>query len=74
MGSDFEEGEWAILRRMAERAQRPLTALVLQMTGAPERWRQTLDWIHEANTDGLEFTGQVPDDPRLIHGNQNFRR
>ena len=59
VGTDFEEGEREILRDMAARAQRPMSALVLQITGASDRWRDTLQWIEDANRDGLEFTGQV---------------
>jgi hypothetical protein len=47
------------MRWMAERAERPLTALIVQYTGMSERWKETLAWIERANADGLEFTGQV---------------
>lgn len=59
VGSDMEAGEWEILRDMAARAQRPMSVLVLQITGAPDRWRDTLAWITKANSDGLKLSGQV---------------
>lgn len=59
VGSDMEDGEWEILRDMAARAQRPMSVLVLQITGAPDRWRDTLAWITKANSDGLKLSGQV---------------
>lgn len=57
--SDLAEGEFEILRAVAEHADRPLSLLLLQMDHAPERWRQTLANIHAANQAGLTVTGQV---------------
>ncbi len=57
--SDLAEGEFEILRAVAERAGRPLSLLLLQMDHAPERWRQTLANIQAANNAGLTVTGQV---------------
>jgi len=57
--SDLAEGEFEILRAVAERAGRPLSLLLLQMDHAPERWRQTLANIQAANKAGLTVTGQV---------------
>jgi N-acyl-D-aspartate/D-glutamate deacylase len=57
--SDLAEGEFELLRSVAERAGRPLSLLLLQMDHAPDRWRQTLTNIHAANDAGLTVTGQV---------------
>lgn len=57
--SDLAEGEFEILRLVAERANRPLSLLLLQMDHAPERWRQTLANIQAANKAGLAVNGQV---------------
>ncbi len=57
--SDLAENDFEILRAVAERANRPLSLLLLQMDHAPERWRQTLANIHAANEAGLTVNGQV---------------
>ena len=57
--SDLGDGEFEILRAMAERAGRPLSLLLLQMDHVPERWRRTLAQIQQANRDGVRVTGQV---------------
>jgi N-acyl-D-aspartate/D-glutamate deacylase len=49
----------AIMRRMAEVAERPLTVLLLQIGGAPDLWRLLQQDIHEMNEDGMIVTGQV---------------
>jgi N-acyl-D-aspartate/D-glutamate deacylase len=59
--SDFEdpEAEFAMLRRMATRAGRPMTITVLQRDAKPEEWRRLMDRVAAANADGLNITGQV---------------
>jgi N-acyl-D-aspartate/D-glutamate deacylase len=59
--SDFDDvdGEWAMLRRMAERAGRPMSLSLLQHEHKPERWRRVLAHIHDAVGDGLKVKGQV---------------
>ncbi len=57
--SDLAEGDFAILRAMAERAERPLSLLLLQIDADPDRWRRTLAEIAAANAAGLDVKGQV---------------
>ncbi|WP_416897059.1 MAG: N-acyl-D-amino-acid deacylase family protein [Minwuia sp.] len=59
VNSDFEEGDFDILRAAAERAGRPLSVLLIQVDNAPDRWKQTLDGIHRANAAGVRANGQV---------------
>lgn len=59
VNSDFEPGDFAMIRQAAELAGRPLSVLLLQVDADPDRWRVTRDEIHEANRDGLPVTGQV---------------
>ena len=49
----------AIMRHMAEVAERPLTVLLLQIGGAPDLWRLLQQDIHDMNRDGMIVTGQV---------------
>jgi len=54
------EAEFALMRRIAETAQRPLSFSLLQMpTGDPEAFRKTLRLLSEANGDGLQIKAQV---------------
>lgn len=59
VNSDFGPGEFETLRRTAQEAGRPLSALIIQVDHSPELWRETLDQIGEANADGVVATGQV---------------
>jgi len=63
VNSDFEAGEFQLLRAVAELAERPLSVLLVQMGIAPERWAETLASVDEACADGLEFTAQVGSRP-----------
>ena len=63
VNSDFESGEFQLLRRVAEIAERPLSVLLVQMGIAPERWAETLASVDEACADGLDFTAQVGSRP-----------
>ena len=59
--SDFDDpdAEFAMLRRLAQRAGRPMTMTILQRDAKPDEWRRILDHIAAANADGLRMTGQV---------------
>ncbi len=60
--SDFDEqlpAEFAMLRRLAAAAGRPMTMTVLERDAKPEEWRRLLAAIATANADGLTMTGQV---------------
>jgi N-acyl-D-aspartate/D-glutamate deacylase len=57
--SDFGPGEFEVLRHMVEISGRPLSLLLLQVDGAPDLWRQTLDQIHAAQAAGHNMVGQV---------------
>jgi N-acyl-D-aspartate/D-glutamate deacylase len=59
VNSDFEEGDFDILRAAAERAGRPLSVLLIQVDNAPDRWKDTLAGIHSANAAGIKANGQV---------------
>ena len=59
VNSDFEDGDFARLRQVAELSRRPLTVLLLQMHHVPQRWRETLAGIRAARAAGLEVNGQV---------------
>ena len=59
VNSDFEPGDFAVLRAAAELAERPLSVLLVQMDVAPERWAETLAGVDAAVADGLDFTAQV---------------
>ncbi len=63
--SDFEDlpTELPMLRRIVEASGRPLSIAVGQWHHAPNRWREILDWVAEANRDGLEIAAQVPGRP-----------
>jgi len=59
--SDFDEveDEFAMIRRVAKRAGRPLSLSLLQNEQAPERWQRLLDLITRAVDDGLPIKAQV---------------
>lgn len=59
--SDFDDidAEFGIFRRVAEKSGRPMSMSVVQQPYAPDRWRQILDRIAEANRDGLVMRAQV---------------
>ncbi len=59
--SDFDEpdDEFAILRRIATAAGRPMTVSLLQRESRPWLWRKILDNIEEANAAGNKLIGQV---------------
>ncbi len=59
--SDFNEPapEFAMLRRLVERAGRPMAITILQRDAKPEEWRQITGWIADANRSGVPMLGQV---------------
>jgi N-acyl-D-aspartate/D-glutamate deacylase len=59
--SDFKalDEEFAMLRRLTERARRPLAITVLQRDAEPMAWRTLLDHIGDARAEGLPMLGQV---------------
>ena len=59
--SDFDDpgDEFAMLRRVAEAAGRPMSFSLLQREKVPWLWRFLLDRIEEANAAGVPITGQV---------------
>jgi N-acyl-D-aspartate/D-glutamate deacylase len=59
VNSDFDPGEFDLLRETARIAGRPLSVLLIQVDRAPELWRETLAQIHAARAEGLSVTGQV---------------
>ena len=63
VNSDFGPGEFQLLRKTAELAERPLSVLLVQMALAPERWAETLASVDQACADGLEVTAQVGSRP-----------
>ena len=67
VNSDFGDGDFEILRGIAEMAGRPLTVLLLQVNNAPELWRDTLARIHAARRNGQEVTGQVGSRPISVN-------
>ena len=60
--SDFDEPEeeFAMLRRVAERARRPMSVSVLQRDHKPEEWRLVMQRIGEARAAGTPIFGHVP--------------
>jgi N-acyl-D-aspartate/D-glutamate deacylase len=63
VNSDFEAGEFQLLREAAELAGRPLSLLLVQMDIAPNRWTETLASVDRACAAGLDFTAQVGSRP-----------
>ncbi|XHS01404.1 amidohydrolase [Sphingomonas sp. DBB INV C78] len=63
--SDFDdpERELGMLRRVVERAGRPLSVSLGQIHATPDRWREVLDWIESCNAGGLEVRAQVSGRP-----------
>jgi len=67
VNSDFGDGDFEVLRGIAELAGRPLTVLLLQVNNAPELWRDTLARIHAARRNGQDVTGQVGSRPISVN-------
>jgi N-acyl-D-aspartate/D-glutamate deacylase len=63
VNSDFGPGEFALLRAVAELAERPLSVLLVQMAIAPDRWAETLAAVDQACAAGLEVTAQTGSRP-----------
>jgi N-acyl-D-aspartate/D-glutamate deacylase len=63
--SDFDDpdGEFALLRRVAMAAGRPMTISLLQRESRPSLWRTLLGHIEAANAAGARIIGQVMSRP-----------
>ena len=63
--SDFDdvEAEFDIVLRMMRESGRPLSLSMLQISHAPERWRDILGRIEAASDEGFEIKGQVAGRP-----------
>ncbi|MCR9183947.1 MAG: amidohydrolase family protein [Halieaceae bacterium] len=63
--SDFTDidTELAMLRRIAEQTERPLSLTVMQWHNAPDKWRTVLDWVEDCQRDGLPVKAQVSGRP-----------
>ncbi len=63
--SDFDDPdeEFALLRRVASAAGRPMTISLLQRESRPALWRQLLGHIEAANAGGARILGQVMSRP-----------
>lgn len=63
--SDFQEPdkEWAMLRRIVERSGRPLSFSLVQSPRAPRNYQTLLEWLAQANADGLAIRAQVASRP-----------
>ncbi|MEN9315068.1 MAG: hypothetical protein RIS35_1461 [Pseudomonadota bacterium] len=71
--SDFRdlEEEFGMARRIVEASGRPMTISLAQAHAKPERWRDILALMEQANADGLPIKGQVAPRPiGLLYGLQ----
>ena len=59
--SDFDDPdeEFAMLKRISNRAKRPMAITILQRDSRPELWRDLMSGIVDANADGADIKGQV---------------
>jgi N-acyl-D-aspartate/D-glutamate deacylase len=59
--TDFPDpqAEFALLRRMASAARRPLSVSLMQLPPRPQVHREVLEFLTQANAEGLEVRGQV---------------
>ena len=59
--SDFDEPdeEFAMLKRISNRAKRPMAITILQRDSRPELWRDLMSGIVDANANGADIKGQV---------------
>ncbi len=56
--------EFGVMRRIAQRCGRPLSYSLIQMpTGDPQAWRQSLELLSDATTEGLEMRAQIAPRP-----------
>ena len=61
--SDMGPGEMELLIQASKHSGQPLSVLLIQYNDFPERWRDTLNHISEANKNGIITTGQVGSRP-----------
>ena len=56
--------EFGVMRRIAQRCGRPLSYSLIQMpTGDPKAWRQSLELLSDAATEGLDMRAQIAPRP-----------
>ena len=74
--SDFDDvdAEFAIVRRMVRESGRPLSLSLIQMPQAPGRWREVLDRIEAARSDGEPISAQVCGRPIGVMMGLDFSR
>ncbi len=60
---DDVDGEFALIRSLAEVSGRPVSLTVLQNPARPDVWRRVLDLIGDAAAAGVPMNGQVPTRP-----------
>ncbi len=58
-GADRYEGEFDLLRKMAETAGRPMSISLLQRDQCNDQWRRILASVEQCQEDGLEMRVQV---------------
>jgi N-acyl-D-aspartate/D-glutamate deacylase len=66
--SDFDDPdeEFAMLKRISDRAKRPMAITILQRDSRPELWRDLMSGIADANANGADIKGQVLSRPTGI--------
>jgi N-acyl-D-aspartate/D-glutamate deacylase len=59
--SDFDDPdeEFEMLKRISNRAKRPMAITILQRDSRPELWRDLMSGIADANANGADIKGQV---------------
>ncbi|OAI40086.1 amidohydrolase [bacterium SCGC AG-212-C10] len=53
------EFELGLMRRLAEESGRPLSVSLVQADPVPDRWRQVIDYLEQAETEGVDMKAQV---------------
>jgi N-acyl-D-aspartate/D-glutamate deacylase len=65
--ADFDTQEPApqfeMLKRIVKKSGRPLSLAVVQRHSKPDMWRDLLEWIHQANREGLPMAAQIAPRP-----------
>jgi len=59
--TDFEDvqAEFALIQRLCEESQRPLSFTLLQHENRPQRWREVMSLLHDASASGVPLKAQV---------------
>jgi N-acyl-D-aspartate/D-glutamate deacylase len=65
--ADFDTQEpgpqFEMLKRIVKASGRPLSLAVVQRHSKPDMWRDLLEWIHQANREGLPMAAQIAPRP-----------